>query len=76
MDMIVKLLLSADADSKVYNAILVVVDHFTKIAKYFSVRTTITAADLVKLFYQYIVCSFRMLLSIITDYSSLFTSQY
>ena len=76
MDMIVELPLSTDTDLKAYNAILMVVDRFMKMAKYFSVRTTITAADLVKLFYQYIVCSFRMPLSIITDYGSLFTSQY
>ena len=49
--MIVKLLLSINIDSKAYNAILMVVDHFTKIVKYFPVRTTITAVDLAKLFY-------------------------
>ena len=51
MDMIVELPPSTNADLKAYNAILVVVDHFMKIAKYFPVRTTITAADLAKLFY-------------------------
>src|SRR5205809_6986001 len=76
IDMIVKLPPSTDADSKAYNAILIVVDYFIKMAKYFPVRTTITAADLAKLFHQHIVCSFGMPLSIITDYGSLFTSQY
>src|SRR5437667_586246 len=76
MDMIVELPPSTDADSKAYNAILVVVDRFTKMAKYFPVRTTITAADLAKLFHQHIVCSFRTPSSIIMDHGSLFTSQY
>src|SRR5438046_3117312 len=76
MDMIIELLPSADTNSKAYNAILVVVDHFMKMAKYFPVRTTITAADLAKLFHQHIVCSFGMPSSIIMDRSSLFTSQY
>src|SRR5439155_11324505 len=67
---------SADADSQVYNAILVVVDCFTKMAKYFPVRTTITAVDLAKLFHQHIVCSFGTPSSIVTDRGSLFTSQY
>ena len=51
MNMIVELLLSTDANSKAYNVILIVVDYFMKIAKYFSVRTIITAIDLAKLFY-------------------------
>src|SRR5437667_4804455 len=76
IDIIVELPPSADADSKAYNAILVVVNHFMKMAKYFPVRTTITAADLAKLFHQHIVCSFGTLSSIITDRGSLFTSQY
>jgi len=76
MDMIIELPPSTDADSKAYNAILVVVDHFTKMAKYFPVRTTITAADLAKLFHQHIVCSFGTPSSIVTDHGSLFTSQY
>ena len=76
MDMIIELPPSVDANSKVYNAILVVVDCFMKIAKYFPVRTTITAADLAKLFHQHIVCSFGTPSSIVMDHGSLFISQY
>src|SRR5436309_14753900 len=76
MDMIIKLLLSTDTDSKAYNTILMVIDYFIKMAKYFPVRTTITAADLAKLFHQHIVCSFGTPSSIVTDRGSLFTSQY
>src|SRR5437762_10370975 len=42
MDIIIKLPPSTDTDSKVYNTILVVVDYFMKMAKYFPIRTTIT----------------------------------
>ena len=51
MDIIIELPPSTDTNSKAYNAILVIVDYFTKIVKYFSVRTTITTVDLAKLFY-------------------------
>jgi len=51
MNIIVKLPLSANTNSKVYNTILVVVNYFIKIAKYFLVRTIITAMNLAKLFY-------------------------
>ena len=74
MDMIIELPLSADADSKAYNAILVVVDYFMKMAKYFPVRTIITAVDLAKLFHQHIVYSFGISSSIIIDHGSFFTS--
>ena len=76
MNIIIELPPSADADSKAYNAILMVVDRFMKMAKYFPVRTIITAADLAKLFYQHIVCFFGMPSSIVMDHGSLFTSQY
>ena len=49
--MIIELLLSTNTDLKVYNIILVVVDYFIKIVKYFLVKTIITTIDLVKLFY-------------------------
>ena len=76
IDIIIKLVLSINTNLKVYNTILVVVDYFIKIVKYFLVKTIITTINLVKLFYQYIVYFFRMLLSIIMDYSSFFTNQY
>ena len=46
MDMITGLPSSADADSKAYDAILVIVDRFIKIAKYFLVRKTIGAVEM------------------------------
>ena len=51
IDIIVKLPLNTNADLKVYNTILVVVDCFIKIVKYFLVKTIITIVELIKLFY-------------------------
>ena len=58
MDMIMGLLLSANSDTKTYNAILVVVDYFTKMTKYYLVQKTLDAVKLANLFYKRIVCSF------------------
>ena len=76
MDMIVELPPSADADSKAYNAILVTIDRFTKMAKYFPIRETINAHELADLFHRQIVCSFGTPSSIISDRGSIFTSQF
>ena len=76
MDIIVGLPLSADADSKVYDAILVTIDRFTKMAKYFPIHETINAHELADLFHRQIVCSFKTLSSIISDHGSIFTSQF
>ena len=61
MDMIIGLPLSADGDAKAYNAILVVIDYFTKIAKYFPVQKTLDAAKLANFFYKRIVYLFKIL---------------
>ena len=76
MDMIVGLPPSADGHSKAYDAILVTIDRFTKMAKYFPIRETINAHELVNLFYRQIVCSFRTPSSIISNHGSIFTSQF
>ena len=76
MDMITGLPPSADADSKAYDAILVIVDRFTKMAKYFPVRKTIRAVDMAQLFHDRIVYAFGTPASIITDRGSIFTSQF
>ena len=76
MDMIVELPLSADGGSQAYDVILVTIDRFTKMAKYFPIRETINAHELVGLFHRQIVCSFRTPSSIISDYGSIFTSQF
>jgi len=76
MDMITGLPPSADADSKAYDAILVIVDRFTKMAKYFPVRKTIGAVDMAQLFHDHIICAFGTPASIVKDRGSIFTSQF
>src|SRR5207237_8991793 len=76
MDMIVGLPPSTDADSKAYDAILVTIDHFTKMAKYFPIRETINAHELADLFHRQIVCSLGTPSSIVSDRGSIFTSQF
>src|SRR5437764_11577361 len=76
MDIIVGLPSSAAADSKAYDAILVTIDRFTKMAKYFPIRETINAHELADLFHRQIVCSFGTLSSIVSDHGSIFTSQF
>ncbi len=53
MDLIVGLLMSRWwPQGRPYNAILVVVDRYTKIAQYFKGRNTIDTADLTKIIVQ------------------------
>ena len=58
--MIIGLSLSANGNAKVYDAVLVVVDCFTKIAKYFPVQKTLNTVKLTDLFYKRIVYSFKI----------------
>jgi hypothetical protein len=59
-----------------YDAILVVIDCFTKIARYLSTTSTITAFELADLFSSSILKDFSALASIISDRRSLFTSGF
>jgi transposase InsO family protein len=61
---------------KAYDAILVVVDRYTKMAKYTPVCKTIDAADLANIFHDTIVMTFGPPTSIVTDRGSLFTSHF
>ena len=76
MDIIVGLPPSTDSKGNAYDAILVVVDCFTKIAKYFSIREMMAALQLVELFCNEIIKQYSTLRSIITDRRSIFTSKY
>ena len=71
--MITKLLLSTNSNVKVYNTILVVVNYFTKIAKYFPVQKTLIVAKFANLFYKRIVYLFEILWSIIINRENIFT---
>ena len=61
---------------KVYDAILVVVDRFTKMVRYLPTTTTIDAAELAELFYAEIVCRYGTPAGVVSDRGSLFTSAY
>src|SRR2546430_17277913 len=74
--MIVSLPPSTDSKENAYDAILVVVDYYTKMAKYFPIRETIAAPQLVELFCNEIVKQYGTLRSIVTDRGSIFTSEY
>jgi hypothetical protein len=75
IDFIVDLLLSI-CNSAVYDAILVVVDRYTKIARYVLYNKICIAEKLVLMFYNKIICHYSILNSIVPDYSSVFTSAY
>ena len=76
IDMIVRLPPSADSKGNAYDAILVIVDRFTKMAKYFPIREMIAAPQLAELFCNEIVKQYGTLRSIVTDRGSIFTSEY
>ena len=61
---------------KIYDAILVVVDRFTKMVRYLLIIITIDAAELAELFYIEIVYRYGILVGVISDRGSLFTSAY
>lgn len=60
----------------VYDSILVVVDRFTKVAKYIPTTKTCTAASLADLFFDEIVSSYGIPNGIVSDRGSVFTSSY
>src|SRR4051794_15927973 len=76
MDMITGIPPSLGDAEKAYDAILVIVDRFTKIARYFPVRKTMDAAQLATLFVDNIVKEYGVPRSIITDRGTTFTSQF
>ena len=75
MNFITDLSLSKHRDC-IYNAILVIVDCYTKIAQYISTVKTVTAVQLTDLFYEKIVCCFKTLREVMSDWDSVFTSVF
>jgi len=69
-------LLPSRRGNKVYNAIYVIVDRYTKIALYLPIVKTITITKLAGLFLNEVVCRFRAPRGIIFNYSSIFTSKF
>lgn len=75
MDMITGLPPCKRGDS-VYDAILVVVDRYTKMARYIPTSKTLTAIELADIFFQEIVCQYGTPKGIVSDRGSIFTSSY
>ncbi len=76
VDFITSLLISADWKSNSYNSILVIVDQLTKMVHYIPVKVTIDAPSLAEVISNKVVRHHRVLESIITNQSSLFTSKF
>ena len=62
--------------SNVFDSILVVVDRYTKMARYLPTNKTIDASQLAELFWTEIVCKFGTPSGIVTDRGSVFTSSF
>ena len=75
MDFIIGLLPSRRGD-KVYNAICVIVDRYTKMALYLPIVKTITITKLIDLFLNKVVRRFRAPRGIISNRGSIFTSKF
>ena len=59
-----------------FDAILVVVDRFTKMGMFIPTTKTVTAETLARLFYEQVECRYGTPVGIVTDRDSLFTSHF
>ena len=60
----------------IYNAILIVVNRFTKIIKYLLITIKIDAAKLAKVFHTKIIYRYEISNNIISDRDSIFISEF
>jgi len=67
---------SSKHNDNVYDVILMIVDHYIKMAQYISISKTLTAMQLADIFFEKIVCHYRTLKEIVSDRGSIFTSSY
>ncbi len=67
---------SSKRSDSVYDAILMVVDRYTKITQYIFISKTLTTMQLADIFFKKIVCCYRALKEIVSDKGSIFTSSY
>ena len=67
---------SLKVDKKAYNAILVVIDRYTNLAKYYPVLKTITAEQFGNLLIHTVFCSFGVPSSIVSNQGSIFTNTF
>ena len=75
MNIITDLSLSKCEDN-IYDAILVMVDHYTKMTRYLFTINKLTAVKLTDMFFEHIVLQYRILREIVSDWESIFTSSY
>ncbi len=67
---------SSKCGNSVYDAILMIVDHYIKMTWYISISKTLTAMQLADIFFEKIVCRYRTLKEIVSDRGSIFTNSY
>ncbi len=60
----------------VYDLILVIVDHYTKMTRYLFTKKTLTVVELAELFFEQIALKYEILNDIIIDKDSLFISAF
>jgi hypothetical protein len=75
MDFIVNLLLST-RNRRVYDAILIIVNRFTKISIYIAYNKIYIVEDLTDLFYEEVIYKYSIPKGIMLDRGSIFTSAY
>ena len=75
MNMITDLLLSKCRDN-IYDVILVMIDHYTKMTRYLSTINKLTAVKLTDMFFEHIVLWYEISRKIVSDWESIFTSSY
>ncbi len=69
-------LLSSKWKEIMYDLILVIVDHYTKMTRYLSTKKTLTVVKLAKLFFEQIALRYEILNDIIIDRDSLFINAF
>jgi len=62
--------------TKLYNAVLVIVDRFTKYALYIPSTKLLTSSALAELIFHHILCIYSLPIGIVLDYGSIFTSNF
>jgi len=60
----------------VYDSILVIVNHYTKITCYLSMKKTLTVVELAELFFKKIALRYEISSDIVIDKDSLFISAF
>ena len=69
-------LLSSRQETDVYDFILIIVNHLTKMTQYISVIKKLTAIKLVNIYIEQIICCYEELKDIILDWESIIINIY